>query len=228
MCADITRQGGGWPFAEQHRARIDAHWAQVTAAKSTLWNGAALICTGATVEEGILTARLVETDYASFVAWRDWGRPDASVCNLFGVPAAITADGALLMGVMSGWTLNAGMVYPPSGTLEPKHVRADGTVDLRASMRDELMEETGLDLAAAIEGEMIAVFEGPRLAVAQRFDLALGFAEVERRFAAHRAAEAEPELERVEAVRDCSGFGSRTPLYAVEIANHFLSQPAPA
>ena len=41
-----------------------------------------------------------ETDYASFLAWRDWGFPDASVFNVFASAALQAADGAFLLGEM--------------------------------------------------------------------------------------------------------------------------------
>lgn len=213
---------GGWAFAQDNRARIDRHWQAVVAEKPTLWNGKVLLCTAADVANRQFSAELVETDYASFVAWRDWGRPDQSVRNCFGVAAAFSADGALVLGVMGGWTLNAGKAYPPSGTLEPKDVRPDGSVDLHGNMRTELLEETGLDLAHARPGEMVAIFEGPRLAIAQRHDFAMSFADMEHHFAAHAQAEEQPELSAIEAVRHTSQIDSRMPGYATEIIRYFL------
>ncbi len=218
---DVRCTGQGWRFAEENRERIAAHWRQVTAAKPTLWNGAALLCTSAGVKDGHFSAELAGTDYASFVAWRDWGGPDAGVVNLFGVPAAFSSDGAMIVGIMAAWTLNAGKAYPPSGTLEPKDVRQDGTVDIIGNMRTEMLEEAGLDLDDAKPGGMVAIFEGPRLAIAQRYDFDLSFAEIERIFAAHAATEAQPELERIEGVRGGSQIDSRMPGYAQEIIRYF-------
>ena len=62
----------------------------------------------------------------------------------------------LVVGVMGDWTLNAGKAYPPSGTLEPKDVRSDGSVDLYGNMRTELLEETGLEVRVL---ELIEVFD---------------------------------------------------------------------
>ena len=212
----------GWGFAAEHRARVTAHWAEITARNPSLWNGEILICTGASAEQGHFEAELTKTDYASFVAWRDWGRPDTSVRNCFGAPAAFSSDGALLVGVMAPWTLNAGKAYPPSGTLEPKDVLADGTVDVLGSMRTELLEETGLDIDAAAAGETVAIFEGPRLGLVRRFDFPLRFAEMEEIFVRHQAAEEKPELERIEAMTSADQIDSRMPGYAQEIARYFL------
>lgn len=213
---------GGWPFAIENRARIDAHWLQIKATHATLWNGQILICTEAGVSDGHCSARLVQTDYASFVAWRDWGRPDGAIRNCFGVPVAFSSDGALLMGVMAGWTLNAGKSYPPSGTLEPKDVREDGTVNLLGNMRTELFEETGLHLDEGWAGEMIAIFDGPRLAIAQRHDFPYSYAEIEDRFARHKASDPQPELDHIEPVTSASQIDSRMPPYAAEIIRYFV------
>lgn len=210
-----------WRFAEENADAIRRHWDGLVAAKPTLWNGRTLLCRDARVEEGHFTAEFLAADYASFVAWRDWGRPDASVVNCFGVPAVFSSDGALLIGVMGHWTLNGGRAYPPSGTLEPKDVTSDGTVDVLGNMRTELLEETGLDLAEAEAGQMVAIFEGPRLALVQRHDFPLSFAEMERRFAAHKAVDQHPELERIEAIWKGGSADDRMPAFVAEIIRHF-------
>ncbi|MCB1380063.1 MAG: NUDIX hydrolase [Alphaproteobacteria bacterium] len=222
VAADLRLDEGGWDFAEAERAAIAAHWRAVIAEKPFLWNGKVLICTGAAVNDGVLSARLALTDFASFVACRDWGWPDPGASSCFAVPAVVSADGALLVGIMGPRTLNEGKAYPPSGSLEPRDVAADGRVDLRASMVAELREETGLDLGQAAAGPMVAIFEGPRLAVAQRHDLPLDFAEMEAVFQLHNAAEEDPELSAIEAIRNRSQIDSRMPFYAQEIIRQFL------
>ena len=218
----VTCSNEGWDFEREHKMRITAHWADVVAEKPTLWNGEVLLSVHAEVIDRTFIARLVKTDYASFIAWRDWGRPDENVRNLFGVSAAFSSDGALIFGVMNGWTLNAGKSYPPSGTLEPKDVSPDGTVDIMGSMRNELLEETGLDIEKAAAGEMVAIFEGPRLAIAQRHDFPQSFAEIEALFARHNEGDESPELARIEAIRSTSQIDSRMPPYAQEIIRYFL------
>lgn len=219
--ATLRRVSGSWAYADANRDRIDRHWAEATASNPKLWNGRTLICTRAQVEQGRFTAELVETDYASFVAWRDWRRPDETVVNCFGIPAAFSADGGLLLGVMAAWTLNAGMAYPPSGSLEPKDVRPDGTVDIFGNMRTELLEETGLDLRHAEPGSMAAIFEGPRLAIVQRYDFSVSFAEMEQRFIAHTVDDLHPELARIEPVWRGGAADHRMPPYVAELIRHF-------
>lgn len=219
---DLRLSERGWDFADAERKAIAAHWQELVTAKPGLWNGTVLLCREAEVAGGVLSARFMVTDYASFVAWRDWGRPDTSVWSCFGVPLVISADGGLLIGVMGGWTLNAGKAYPPSGSLEPRDVMPDGTIDLPGSMATELHEETGLVLAEAVPGEMVAVFDGPRIAVVRRHVFPHPFAVIETRFHHHAATDPHRELERIEAVWNSSQVDPRMPPYAVSIIRHFL------
>lgn len=221
---DIRCVPGGWPFAEAERRRIAEHWRGIAAANPHVWNGAVLICTEAEVRGGLLHARLAATDYASFVAWRDWGWPDATARNCFGVGVLKSADGALLYGIMSERTLNPGRSFPPSGSLELRDVNPDGTVDIFGSMRRELQEETGLDFAAATPAETLAIFDDRRLAVVR---LALSpepYDALAGRALRHIGAERHPELATVEAVRSVADIGPRMPPYAQEIARRFLGR----
>ncbi len=172
----------------------------------------------------MLTARFARTDYASFVAWRDWGWPDTSVLNCFGAPAAFSSDGALVFGVMAAHTLNGNLLYPPSGSLEPRDVRDDGSVDVLGSIAIELMEETGLDVAEAEPGGLVAFFDGPRLAIVQKLVFPLSYEEIEARFMAHAATQAAPELIRLEAIRGVSQIDSRMPGFAQEIVRYFFKR----
>jgi 8-oxo-dGTP pyrophosphatase MutT (NUDIX family) len=228
-CEPIQRHAlslspASWDFAQAERKAIDAHWQRLVAANARLWNGEVLICTAAEVENGVLAARFTTTDFASFIAWRDWGWPDREARNCFGVPAVVSRDGELLMGIMAQSTLNAGRAYPPGGSLEPKDVRPDGSIDLHGSMAEEVGEETGLDLADARAGEYLAIFDGQRLAIVRRFDVDHSLADLKQAFAAHRARQAEPELDAIFGVRSRSQIDSRMPGYAQEIVRQYYSE----
>lgn len=211
-----------WDFAQCERRRIDDHWQAIAARNPRLWNGEVLICTSAAVDEQLLTARFAVTDYASFVAWRDWGWPDRSVANCFGAPAIFSSDGALVFGVMAAHTLNAGLAYPPSGSLEPRDVRAGGTVDVLGSLAAELHEEAGLDATAAEQGGMMAIFDGQRLAIVQELRFSMPFSAMEAGFRTHTAVERAPELSHLEAIRSVSQIDSRMPGFAQEIVRYYF------
>ena len=140
---DLVVEAWTWPFAETRRAEIDAHFADKQREKPTMWNGRVLLGRNPVFAGDRFSASYFETDFASFLAWRDWGFPDASVFNGFGMGALRCADGAFVLGEMGQHTSNAGRIYFPSGTPDLDDIR-DGTVDISGSVMRELEEETGL------------------------------------------------------------------------------------
>ncbi|MGD1016400.1 MAG: hypothetical protein ABR863_08175 [Roseiarcus sp.] len=142
---DLALVARPWPFAEAEAAAIAAHWRTRLAAKPRLYNGRVLLLGEHALERRAdgaqaLRGAFFETDYAAFIAWRDFGYPDAQVCNAFSAAALASRDGAFLLGEMAAHTLNAGAIYFPCGTPDPKDVFA-GRVDLEQSAARELEEE---------------------------------------------------------------------------------------
>ncbi|HEV2955869.1 MAG TPA: NUDIX hydrolase [Xanthobacteraceae bacterium] len=190
-----------WPFAHQRRAEIDTHFAKLSRDKPHAFNGRVLMLHEFAIRHGVLHGAYFETDFASFIAWRDWGWPDESVRNCFGQAALRAADGAFLLGVMAEHTMNAGRIYFPSGTPDPKDVVGEA-VDLAGSVLRELTEETGLTAAdVALEPGWHAVLAGPRLAMLKTVRSPLPAQELRARILAHMAAEAHAELADVRIVR---------------------------
>ena len=113
---DLVVEAWTWPFAETRRAEIAAHFADQQREKPALWNGRVLLGRNPVFAGDRFSASYFETDFASFLAWRDWGFPDASVFNGFGMGALLCADGAFVLGEMGQHTSNAGRIYFPSGT----------------------------------------------------------------------------------------------------------------
>ncbi|WP_370678089.1 NUDIX hydrolase [Pleomorphomonas sp. PLEO] len=212
MLHDITDvrlrlRPGAWPVADGSRPKIDAHWAACVAANPHLWNGRVLgtiapgLPGGIAVDGGVLTGEAVEGDFASFMAWRDWGFPEIGIRNLFGSALVLSSDGALILGVMGATTANAGKIYPPGGSLEPADVDADGNVDLIASIERELREETGLIAAeAAVEGMLVA-FDGPRVSIGRVLRFSMPADDLVSVVMAELDRQQERELERVVAFR---------------------------
>src|SRR6266851_1686326 len=135
-----------WPFADRRRADIDAHFAIRQGEKPELWNGRILLARNPVFNGDRFSARYFEADFASFLAWRDWGFPDPGVFNGFGMGALRSSDGAFVLGEMAGHTTNAGRIYFPGGTPDPDDV-VDGALDIVASIAREIEEETGLTQA---------------------------------------------------------------------------------
>ncbi|WP_018319737.1 NUDIX hydrolase [Bradyrhizobium sp. WSM2793] len=197
-----------WPFAEERRAEIAAHFAEKQRERPKIWNGRVLMGRDPVFADGHFTATYFETDFASFLAWRDWGFPGAPVFNGFGMGALRTSDGAFLMGEMAQHTANAGRIYFPSGTPDLDDVR-DGMLDIPGSVVREIQEETGLTAADyRAEPDWYCVVSGPTIAMMQVLNLDLPGDEARARIEANLAREHEPELSAIHLVR---GTGDLTP-----------------
>jgi hypothetical protein len=198
-----TRLGPGrWEWAERNRDAIAAHWAERLAEKPRMFNGRILIIADHRLDGDAYRATYLETDFASFLAWRDFGYPDGSVVNGFAMAALQGSDGAFVMGVMGEHTANAGHVYFPSGTPDPSDVRSEGTVDLAGSVNRELAEETGLVAEAfSSADEWIVVRHGPRIAFLRPMRAPEPAAAVAGRIEAHLRQDRDPEFSATRVVR---------------------------
>ncbi len=153
-----------WPFARSRRAEIDAHFARRKAERPALFNGQVLMLYEHAVDGAVFRGSYLQTDYASFISWIDWGNPEAGVRDCFSQGALRSADGAFLLGVMGPHTAQAGKIYFPAGTPDLSDVKG-GSVDLTASVWREVEEETGLT-PAQVEAEPCwhSVFAGAQIA----------------------------------------------------------------
>ena len=105
-----------WTYAIEQRGAIDEFFAALQRKVPAVWNGRVLVLHSQSLADGVFRGAYLETDYASFAAWRAWGRPPAGVHDCFGAAAIVSADGAVLLGVMGEHTAQAGRVYFPCGT----------------------------------------------------------------------------------------------------------------
>src|SRR5262245_44128100 len=100
-----------WPFAQERRAAIDAHFAALKRAPPVLWDGRALRLRLPAIAGAVFRGAYLERDYASLLAWRHWDPPDTGVKNCFAMGALCGSDGAFLLGVMGAHTADAGRIY---------------------------------------------------------------------------------------------------------------------
>src|ERR1700694_3578508 len=138
---DLGFQPTPWSFADERRADIDAHFA-IKQREKPIWNGRILLARDPVFTGERFSACYFEADFASFLAWRDWGFPDKDVFNVFGMGALRCSDGAFVLGEMGQHTSNAGRIYFPSGTPDLDDL-SDGTVDIRGSVAREVVGENG-------------------------------------------------------------------------------------
>ncbi|MBR0819770.1 NUDIX hydrolase [Bradyrhizobium liaoningense] len=210
---DLAVRPIAWPFAEERRAEIAAHFAEKQRERPKMWNGRVLLGRDAVFMDGHLAATYFETDFASFLAWRDWGFPDKAVFNGFGMGALRASDGAFIMGEMAQHTANAGRIYFPSGTPDLDDVRA-GALDIPGSVIRELGEETGLTPADyLIQPDWHCVVTGPSIAMIQIINLDMPGDVARARIEANLAREADPELSAIHLVRGISDLTPAMPRF---------------
>jgi 8-oxo-dGTP pyrophosphatase MutT (NUDIX family) len=219
-CLELAYAPLYWDFAQQRRGEIDAHFARLRQEKPELWNGRVLMLRHFAIEGAVFRGACFDTDFASFIAWRDWGFPDRSVHNCFAMGALRAGDGAFILGRMNAHTANAGLIYFPGGTPDLSDVVA-GTVDLTGSALRELNEETGLTEADfAAEPGWYTVLAGPRIAQLKVL-LAAEPADVLRaRILDHLARERQPELADICIVREPADFNTQIPLFIKTFIEH--------
>src|SRR5437764_1115917 len=222
---DLAVRRIAWPFAEMRRAEIAAHFAEKQRERPKIWNGRVLLGRDAVFTDGHLAATYFETDFASFLAWRDWGFPDPAVFNGFGMGALCTSDGAFVMGEMAQHTANAGRIYFPSGTPDLDDVR-HGTLDIPGSVVREIAEETGLTAADyRAEADWHCVLTGPTIAMIQVLNLDMSSEAARTRIEANLAHEAEPELSAIHLVRAMSDLTPSMPRFVTAfVAQQFASR----
>ena len=190
-----------WAFAEARRADIDAHFAAIQREKPKIWNGRVLLGRDPVFTEGRFSACYFEADFASFLAWRDWGFPDREVFNGFGMGALRASDGAFVMGEMAQHTANAGRIYFPSGTPDLDDVKS-GALDIPGSVEREVLEETGLtdtDYRAAPDWD--CVVSGAAIAMIRILNVDIPGETLRAKIEANLAAQSQAELAAIHLVR---------------------------
>lgn len=202
-----------WSFADQRRLEIDAHFEARRRKTPELWNGRVLILSRCVLGERRLSGSFFETDFASFLAWREWGCPDQTVVNCFGMGALRAEDGAFLVGVMAEHTANAGRIYFPCGTPDPDDIRGS-IVDLEQNVMREVAEETGLtpnDFIPRFGWE--AVVEGPRIALFKTLDVNMAAVVLRARILDHLSRETKPEFTDIRILRGRDDLDPKMPMF---------------
>jgi 8-oxo-dGTP pyrophosphatase MutT (NUDIX family) len=209
---DLKFRPGPWPFADERRGEIAAHFA-LKQREKPLWNGRVLLGRDPVFSGSHFAADYFETDFSNFLAWRDWGFPDREVFNGFGMGALRSRDGAFAMGEMSQRTANAGRIYFPSGTPDRNDLRGD-MVDMAASVAREVEEETGLtpsDYTPALRWDCVVT--GASIAMMRVLQINLDGEALRGRIEANLARQQEPELSAIHLIRTKSDLTAAMPLF---------------
>jgi 8-oxo-dGTP pyrophosphatase MutT (NUDIX family) len=212
---DLRFEPAAWRFADERRNEIDTHFAKLRVERPEMWNGRVLLMSRGEIAAGVLTGAYLETDFASFIAWRDWGFPDKAIRNCFAMAALRSSDGAFLLGIMGSHTATAGQVYFAAGTPDPNDIAGE-TVDLERGVMRELTEETGLGVADVEPQDGWHVTPlGQRLALMKIVQARQDAETLRKRILAFIASEDEPELAGVHVVRSRADLLPNMPAYVV-------------
>jgi 8-oxo-dGTP pyrophosphatase MutT (NUDIX family) len=212
-----------WPFAVERRADIAAHFARQQAEKPKIWNGRVLLGRNPVFGGDRFSADYFEADFASFLAWRDWGFPDSGVFNGFGMGALRGNDGAFVLGEMAGHTANTGRIYFPAGTPDLDDLR-NGMVDIPGSVAREVEEETGLTPADYRADEhWDCVVSGRLIAIIRILHVDTPGEALRARIEADLATHTSPELAAIHLVRGPADFTPAMPVFVTAFIEAQLS-----
>jgi hypothetical protein len=220
---DLKFEPWSWPFADERRADIAAHFAAKQREKPEIWNGPVLLARNPVFTGNRFSASYFDIDFASLLAWRDWGFPDKGVFNGFGMGALRCSDGAFVLGEMSQHTANAGRVYFPSGTPDLNDVRGDA-FDMPGSVGREVEEETGLTSADYRPGaHWDCVVSGSAIALIQILDVDGSGEALQARIEANLARQSQPEFAAIHLVRALSDLTAAMPRFVTAFIEQQLA-----
>lgn len=226
---EIRRVPGSWPLSAVQRAAIAEFWHDATLANPHLWDGRVLGLSAPggglpSIDNGVFRAEAREDAYSALMLWRQQGFPDIGLCHAFGWALIVSSDNGLIYGVMGDHTANAGRVYPPGGSLEPRDVLAGGRVDVQRCIALELEEETGLSVDDAEPGALVVVLDGTSVSFGQVLRFAESAETLAARIRANLARQQERELADVVIVRSRADAEAVDAVpYAVAVAEAFFA-----
>lgn len=218
---EITPSQKAWRFSIDRRAEIDTFFTALKRDKPAVWNGRLLLLNDDfRINDGIFRGSCLETDFASFTAWRAWNCPPAEVRDCFGASVLLARDHAILLGVMSAHTVNAGKIYFPSGTPDPDDFR-NGRLDIERNMRRELEEETGMTIDDFhAEPGWFTVIRGPVVAHLKVLRSNLSAEPLRHRILNNISRESAPELADIHIVRGSANFSPMMPDFCTAFITH--------
>src|SRR3954468_9098276 len=225
---DLKVEPWEWPFAHQRRGEIAAHFTERQREKPGLWNGRVLLGRNPRFTDGLFEASYFETDFASLLAWRDWGFADRTAFNGFGMGALRAADGAFVLGEMGAHTANAGRLYFPAGTPDLADV-SNGALDLASNVAREVEEETGLapsDYQSSAHWDCVVT--GATIAMMRVLDAPETGDLLQRRIEATLAAQQQPELSAIRLVRSRGDLTAAMPRFVTAFLETQFSAGEPS
>ena len=221
---DLPLLEAPWAWAEENAAAIKRFWNKIHAEKPSMFNGPVLVMSGHDLRDGVLTGNALQTDFASFLYWKDKGLPaEAGVRTVFGCAVVRSGDGHLLFGRMGPHTAASGRVYPMAGTPDPEDLK-DGKLDIEGSIVRELFEEAGLDAAQSSRAPgYLLVEDGGMCSLNAVFTFDAPSRELKARMMTHIEMQEQSELDEIVVFRRAAfHVHHRMPGFARTLVQHLL------
>jgi 8-oxo-dGTP pyrophosphatase MutT (NUDIX family) len=213
-----------WQFADDCRAQISEHWRVRSAENPKFFNGTVFVLIAGVIEGNRFRGQLAQTDFASYLYWRESGFSDPAVRDCFGTAVIRAADGGVLLARQREGHINTGLSYLPGGFIDVRDTTEGQVIDVGASILREITEETGLGTSdLAVQPGLLVSCAGPLVSLATVYQSELDAADLARAIDAYIAADADGELEGVEFVQDLSSIDpARVPPYARQLLQRVL------
>ena len=226
----LHRDAGPWAFARTHAAAIEAHWQQRLLTNPGYFNGVIHVMQAGEVAGGTFNATFLQTDFKSFLYWRESGYPEAAAFDAFGSAMIRSCEGHVLLGRQRAGNINAGLAYLPGGFIDSRDILADEAIDIAGSIARELSEETGLTPAELAPADgFLLVRTGPLVSIIREFRSHLTSAELRHQILARLSAEPDSELVDIIVIRSLADLDDPTiqPYAAMAITEAFTLPDVP-
>lgn len=182
------------PFHLANAERARRNWRREKALRPKLFDGKVALASAIALDDGTFAAECHLVPFSTFLLWRR-ERPVIGAFHVFAMPLLVTSDGALIVVRMARHTANAGRIYAPSGSFDAADLSGGG-FDIAGNIRREVAEETGLDLAMAMQlGGDAVLIQNTIVTLGREFRLAFSAAQILARIDAHIAAQDDPEID---------------------------------
>ncbi len=197
---NVCVSGEAHPYLRSHTAEIATNWEREFAANPALFDGRMLLMRALELTDGAISGECHIVPFSAFLLWRKT-RPAGAAIHLFGLPVIVSCDGAVIAIRMGQHTANPGRVYCAAGSLDPDDIR-DGYCDIDGNMAREVLEETGLQLSAAVSVSGFHGLHGEGVVTLFRvYHFTETAAELIALIDAHITADPEPEIDAALAIR---------------------------
>ncbi len=191
----LRRASKAWSYEQRYSREIANHWQKRLAESPSFFNGRIFMMEPPSIDDGILSAQMIETNFAAYLHWKDSGYPDKNIHDGFGSAIIRANGGEILLSRQHPGQVNSATLCLPSGFIDRNDLTKDGDIDIAASIVRELEEETGLPPSVFARGPDFLVTQvGTNVSIAIEFRSSKTATELREELLANLARQSEPEL----------------------------------